>query len=515
VAEALGRQEVAASAAAPGPATRTSDEDVLVVEGLECRFGATHALRGVDLRVRRGEVVALLGENGAGKSTLIKILAGVYEPTAGTIRLGADVFPNGLTAADAQAHGLAFVHQELGLLQPLSVAENIALVAGFRRSYGLISWRRQRGLARDLLREWEIDVDPAAPVAELEPAERSLVAVARALATDARLIVFDEPTAALPRHDVELLYAAVDRLRSRGVAVLYVTHRLPEVKRLAERAAVLRDGDLVATVDVARTSEAELVELIVGEALHAYERPSPAGGEETVLALRGIAGGSVQDVTLTVRRGEIVALVGLLGAGHRAVGRIVAGVDDALAGEMQLEGAPYEPRSPREAQRRGVVHVPANRLTEASFPSLDTATNVALRDRPAGVVVSARQERAVAARVFADWHVVPAAPDVTFARLSGGNQQKVVLAKWMTPSPRVLVAEEPTAGIDVGTKSAIYDRLAAAAEQGLAVLLLSSDTDEVVAVAHRAVVFADGRQKIELSRGELTPVRLARECYGG
>jgi len=495
--------------------TRTSDEDVLVVQGLECRFGATHALRGVDLRVGRGEVVALLGENGAGKSTLIKILAGVYQPTAGTIRLGADVFPNGLTPADARAHGLAFVHQELGLLQPLSVAENIALVAGFRRRRGLISWRRQRTLARDLLREWEIDVDPGAPVARLEPAERSLVAVARALATDARLIVFDEPTAALPRHDVELLHAAVDRLRARGVAVLYVTHRLPEVKRVAERAAVLRDGDLVGTVDVARTSEAELVELIVGEALQAHEAAAPSAREDALVALRDVSGEGVEHVTFTLRRGEVVALVGLLGAGHRAVGRIVAGIAPVSDGAMLLAGEPYDPESPREAQRRGVVYVPANRLTEASFPTLDTATNVALRDRPAGVFASARQERAFASRVFADWRVVPAAPDVTFARLSGGNQQKVVLGKWMTPPPRVLVAEEPTAGIDVATKSAIYERLAAAAEDGTAVLLLSSDTDEVVAVAHRAVVFADGRLKSELAGDGLTAARLARECYGG
>ena len=512
--EALGRQEVAA-AAADRSTTRTSEQDVLVVEGLECRFGATHALRGVDLRVGRGEVVALLGENGAGKSTLIKILAGVHQPTAGTIRLGGDVFPNGLTAADARAHGLAFVHQELGLLQPLSVAENIALVAGFRRAHGLISWRRQRAFARDLLREWEIDVDPAAPVAQLEPAQRSLVAVARALATDARVIVFDEPTAALPRHDVELLYAAVDRLRARGVAVLYVTHRLPEVKRLAERAAVLRDGNLVGTVDVGRTTEAELVELIVGATLQSHARAPAAGLDDAVLVLRDVTGRGVEDVTLTLRRGEILALVGLLGAGHRIVGRIVAGVERRRGGEIRLEGEPYEPRSPRDAQRRGVVHVPANRLTEASFPSLDVATNVALRDRPRGIAASARRERMFAARVLAGWRVVPAAPDVTFARLSGGNQQKVVLGKWLTPSPRVLLAEEPTAGIDVGTKSVVYDRLAAAAAQGMSVLLLSSDTDEVVAVAHRAVVFADGRQKVELSGAELTPVRLARECYGG
>jgi ribose transport system ATP-binding protein len=514
VAEALGREEVAAAASTP-TTTRTSDEDVLVVEGLECRFGATRALRGVDLSVRSGEVVALLGENGAGKSTLIKILAGVHRPTAGTIRLGAQTFAHGLTAADARAHGLAFVHQDLGLLNGLSVAENIAHVAGFCRSRGLISWKRQLARARELLREWEIEIDPATPVERLEAAQKSLVAVARALATDARTIVFDEPTAALARHDVELLFGAVDRLRAAGVAVLYVTHRLAEVTRLADRAAVLRDGELVGTVTVAESSERELVELIVGEALHTRPPTPPAQSDDELLSLRELSGHGADRVTLTLRRGEILALVGLLGAGHRDVGRMVAGIDRADGGEMSLNGEAFDPRSPRDAQRRGVVHVPADRLGEAAFAALDTATNFSLRSRSTVAFASSRQERAVASRAFGDWGVVPAAPDATFASLSGGNQQKVVLAKWMSSAPAVLVAEEPTAGIDVGTKSAIYERLADAAREGTSVLLLSSDADEVAAVADRAIVFADGRPKVELAHAELSPGRIARECYSG
>jgi ribose transport system ATP-binding protein len=493
--------------------TRTSDEDVLVVEGLECHFGATHALRGVDLTVRAGEVVALLGENGAGKSTLIKILAGVVRPTAGSIRLGSDVFPHGLTTAEARAHGLAFVHQDLGLLDRLSVAENIAHVAGFCTSHGLISWRRQRSVAHELLREWEIDIDPAMPVARLQAAQRSLVAIARALATNARMIVFDEPTAALPRHEVELLYGAVDRLRAAGVAVLYVTHRLREVTRLADRAAVLRDGELVGTVSVAESSENELVELIVGGALHAREVAAPVRSNDELLSLSGLGGHGADGVTLSLRRGEILALVGLIGAGHRSVGRIVAGIDRALYGEMRLNGEPFDPRSPREAQQRGVVHVPADRLNEAAFPPLETASNLSLKGRSEVALASSRHERAVASRVLVEWDVTPADPAATFASLSGGNQQKVVLAKWMTPPPALLVAEEPTAGIDVGTRSAIYERLADVAREGTSVLLLSSDADEVAAVADRAIVFGDGRPKVELAHAELTPGRIARECY--
>jgi ribose transport system ATP-binding protein len=494
-------------------AARTSEQGVLAVEGLECRFGATHALRGVDLRVYGGEVLALLGENGAGKSTLIKILAGVVRPTAGTVRIGADVFQHGVTADQARAHGLAFVHQDLGLLESLSVAENIAHVAGFRRGRGgLISWRRQFEFARHLLERWEIDIDPATPVQDLEAAQRSLVAVARAVATDARAIVFDEPTASLPRHDVELLYGAIERLRDAGVAIVYVTHRLSEVMRLADRAAVLRDGDLVGTRIVRETSEAELVELIVGEKLE-RSAAAPGAAREELLRLHAVAGQGTECVSLTLRRGEILALVGLVGAGHRAIGRIIAGVELRECGEMRLAEEAYHPRSPREAQRRGVVYVPGDRHGEASFPTLDSGTNFSLRDRLTTAFASTRGERAAAARVFEEWAVVPRSPEETFAALSGGNQQKVVLSKWMTPMPAVLVAEEPTAGIDVATKAAIYGRLAEAARAGTAVLLLSSDADEVAVIADRAVVFAHGEARAELSRSELTPARIAQECY--
>jgi ribose transport system ATP-binding protein len=466
--------------------------------------------------VHGGEVVALLGENGAGKSTLIKILAGVYQPTAGAIRLGEDVFPHGISPAEARAHGLSFVHQDLGLLESLSVAENIAHIAGFQRRFGLISWRRQERFALELLRRWEIDLHPATPVKELEAAQRALVAVARAMATDARVIVFDEPTASLPRHDVELLHGAVDRLRAGGVAILYVTHRLGEVARLADRAVVLRDGAVVGTLDVAETSERQLVELIIGGSVDRDVAAHDRGVEdEDVLVLRDVSGAGVHDVSLTLKKGEILALVGLVGAGHRSVGRIVAGVEPADAGEMALAGEPYRPRTPLDAQRRGVVHVPSDRLGEGSFPTLDTSTNFALRDRVTTALASARKERAEARAVTDDWGVVPRSPDTTFSSLSGGNQQKVILAKWMTQRPAVLVAEEPTAGIDVGTRTAIYERLAQAAADGASVLLMSSDADEVAAIANRAIVFAHGAPKSQLRRNELSPARIAEECFSG
>ena len=512
MAEALGREVEGVTPEDAGTTARTSGPGVLAVQRLECRFGATHALRGIDLTVYEGEVLALLGENGAGKSTLIKILAGVQRPTAGVIRLGNELFRHGLTPDQAREHGLAFVHQDLGLLEPLSVAENIAHVTGFERRRGFISWRRQLQLARELLERWEIDIDPATPVQRLEAAQRALVAVARAVATNARVIVFDEPTAALPRHDVELLYAAVERLREAHVAVIYVTHRLGEVYRLADRAAVLRDGALVGTVTVADTGEHALVEMIVGTKLDRVGA-APAAAADDLLTLHEVGGDDVHDVSFTLRRGEILALVGLVGAGHRSAGRMIVGAVPTTAGEMRLAGREFRPRTPREAQRRGIAYVPADRQREASFPTMDTGLNFALRDRLTTAFASTRTERAVAARVFDEWGVVPSSPDRPFATLSGGNQQKVVLAKWMHPLPDVLVAEEPTAGIDVGTKAAIYERLAEAARAGTAVLLLSSDADEVAMIADRAIVFSHGRPKLELAREALTAARIAQECY--
>jgi L-arabinose transport system ATP-binding protein len=326
------------------------------------------------------------------------------------------------------------------------------------------------------------------------------------------VVVFDEPTASLPRHDVDLLFTAVERLRNAGVAIVYVTHRLSEVARLADRAAVLRDGRLVGAVRIAETSERELVEMIVGTRLdHAAVAPGAAGDE--LLTLSEVTCPGAEGVSFGLRRGEILALVGLVGAGHRAVGRAIVGAEPATSGEMELAGEPFRPRTPREAQRRGVVYVPADRHTEASFPTLDTGTNFALRDRLTTALASTRKDRTVARRVFDEWRVVPPGADRVFATLSGGNQQKVVLAKWMTPMPEVLVAEEPTAGVDVATKSAIYDRLAEAARKGTAVLLLSSDADEVSGIADRVIVFGHGTPRVELRREEISAARIAQECY--
>jgi ribose transport system ATP-binding protein len=490
----------------------TGSTPVLEIRGLSCSFGPTKALDGVDLDVAGGEVVALLGQNGAGKSTLIKVLAGIHRPTAGTIRIGGRALARGLQAGRSGAADIAFVHQDLGLIEPLSVAENIAHVAGFQTRRGLVSWRRQQELAARVLERWEFDVDPAAPVASLDPVQRALVAIGRALSTDARVVVLDEPTASLPGHDVELLFAAVQRMRAGGVAVLYVTHRLAELERLADRIVVLRDGVRVADVPAADVDEAAIVELIVGRKLarSAIDRPQP--GTETVLELEGVGGPGVSDVSLTVAQGEIVALVGLVGAGHRTVGRLVAGAAPVREGTMRIAGADHRPRGTRDAIGAGVAYLPADRIREASFPAADTATNFWARAGNGARWRRPAAERRITGTVLRDWEVVPADPVAPFRALSGGNQQRVLLAKWLESRPSVLVVDEPTAGVDVGGRAALYERLAQAARGGVATVLVSSDAEEVVELAHRAVVFGGGRAVTELRGADLTVDRITLEC---
>jgi ribose transport system ATP-binding protein len=472
---------------------------LLEVRGLSCSFGATRALDGVDLTIGTGELVALLGQNGAGKSTLIKVLAGVHRPSAGSVRVGGRI---------------AFVHQDLGLVGPLSVSENIAHVAGFEARRGFVSWRRQRTLARRALERWELDIDPAVPVQALDPVQRALVAISRALAADAQILVLDEPTAALPRGDVEILFSALDRMRAAGVACLYVTHRLSEVARLADRVVVLRDGVRVADSAARGLTPEDIVELIVGGSLDdARSRlPAPSAEPVPVLELERAASVRTSGISLSLARGEILALVGLVGAGQRSAGRLVAGAEPLREGSMRLGGLPYRPRSPRQAVARRVAYIPGDRQHEGTFPAFDCTANLCARPRPGTLWHRPGRESRRAAQVLRAWDVTPCDPGAAVRSLSGGNQQRLVMAKWLHEPPAVLVAEEPTAGVDVAGRAAIHERIIDAARDGVATLLVSSDAEEVAELAHRALVFDGGRPITELRREDLTVDRITLEC---
>ncbi|MEU5391480.1 sugar ABC transporter ATP-binding protein [Streptomyces tibetensis] len=495
----------------PETASPFGPEPLVRIRGLSKRFGGTVALAGADLDVHPGSVLALLGPNGAGKSTLIKILAGVHHADAGQVTVAGD--PLGSPTA---TRAMSFIHQDLGLVEWMTVAENIALTNGYGRRSGLISWRRTRARCVEALRIVAAHLDPDTPVSDLAPADRSLVAIARALAARARLIVLDEPTARLPAADCDRLFRVLHDLRDRGHAVLYVSHRLDEVYRVADTFAVLRDGRLVSHGRLAERSPAHLVHDIVGEADEpaAHRRAGTAAGAPPVLSLDGVRTARTGPVALELAAGEVLGLVGLSGAGHTDLGRALAGARPLLGGRVVLHGRPYHPRTVAEAVALGVGLVPGDRLREGCLAELTVRENLLANPRaggpPAPRWIGPRGERARAAALMDRFSVRPRDSEAPIATLSGGNQQKVMLGRWLRTDLRLLILEEPTASVDVGAKAAIHRLLHEALEAGLAVLLLSTDFEEVASVCRRALVFVRGTVTAELSGPTLTVAGLTR-----
>ncbi|MGW0826193.1 sugar ABC transporter ATP-binding protein [Streptomyces sp. NPDC002845] len=484
-------------------------EPLVRIRGLGKRFGGTLALSGVDLDVHAGRVLALLGPNGAGKSTLIKVLAGVHHADAGEITVAGH--PLGSHAA---SRGMSFIHQDLGLVEWMTVAENIALGTGYPRRAGLISWRRTRRRCTEVLRIVAGHLDPDARIADLALAERSLVAIARALATRAKLTVLDEPTASLPAADCARLFDVLHTLRDRGHGILYVSHRLDEVYEVADTFAVLRDGRLVSHGPLADHSPARLVHDITGEEPTGY-RPAtvPATGP-AALTLDGVRTPGTGPVSLEVQAGEVLGLVGLTGAGHMSLGRALAGARPLLDGRALLGGRPYRPRTVADAVGLGVGFVTGNRQQEGCAAELTVRENLLANPRAGGLPalrwISPRRERAEAAALMERFSVRPRDSEAPIATLSGGNQQKVMIGRWLRVGLRLLILEEPTASVDIGAKAAVYRLLDEALAAGLAVLLISTDFEEVAGVCRRALVFVRGTVTAELSGAALTVAGLTR-----
>jgi ribose transport system ATP-binding protein len=501
-------QKLAAAAAAP-------TAPLLTVTGLSKRFTGTLALDRIDFELRGGEVHALLGQNGAGKSTLIKILAGVTPPDAGEIRFAGNPVRPGIEALP-----IAFIHQDLGLVDWMTVAENVAVQTGYPRgAFGLISWRKVKSRARQALAAIAGGINPDARVSALPAAERSLVAIGRALAVRSDVLVLDEPTAALPEADVNHLLAVLKRLAAGGIGIIYVTHRLDEVFRVADRVTVLRDGRRVATVAVGETSPGDLVEKIVGRSLtDAFVKPAPAS-ERAVLAVNDLVAEHIGPVSFKVAAGEVLGLVGLRGAGHHTIGRAIFGQVPRSAGHIALDGAEVDPADPADAMRHQIGFVSSRRGEESLAANMAVRENLYVNPVATGKrvmqLISRREESADSLAVLRRFSVKPPDPERAVATLSGGNQQKVVVARWMEAKVRLLVLEEPTIGVDVGSKAEIYHLLQRSLIDGLAVLLISSDFEEVERICHRALVFSRGRVVSEIPREELTIARLTADASGG
>ncbi|MGW3076542.1 MULTISPECIES: sugar ABC transporter ATP-binding protein [unclassified Kitasatospora] len=478
------------------------------IRGLGKRFGGTSALAGIDLDIHRGSVLALLGPNGAGKSTLIKTLAGIHHADQGEVTVAGH--PLGTEAA---ARSMAFIHQDLGLVEWMTVAENIALVAGYPRRHGLVSWRRTRERCADALALIAGHLDADARIADLAPAERSLVAIARALATRAELIVLDEPTASLPAADCTRLFAVLRTLRDRGHGIVHVTHRLDEVYQVADTFAVLRDGRLISSGPLAGHSRRRLVHDIVGRepVSHRAAPVAPAEGP-VVLSLDAVRTPNAGPVSLRLRAGEILGMVGLTGAGHFDLGRALAGARRIVSGRALLDGRPYTPHTVADAVDSGVGLVGGNRQEEGCAAELTVRENFLANPRAGGRSalhwIGPRRERAQAAALIERFSVHPRDSEAPIATLSGGNQQKVMVGRWLRVHRRLLILEEPTASVDVGAKAELYRLLDQARADGLAVLLISTDFEEVATVCHRALVFVRGTVTAELTGAGLTVTEL-------
>ncbi len=475
------------------------------LDGICKSFGPTRALADVSLTVARGEVHGLVGGNGSGKSTLIKILSGVVKPDSGTIRIGEATLTGvlGSRPEEAREAGLRVVHQKSSVFPDLSVAENLALGAEFpRRRIGAINWRAQRRRASEVLERFGIDADPADPVQRLRPATRAMVAIARALQdlNDDRpgTLVLDEPTASLPPSEVHVVLEAMRRYAAAGHAVIFVSHRLDEVLSATDRLTVLKDGVEVAELSTADTDHDQLAELIAGRSLagtrgSSHVRRASDGGPG--LSVQGLSGGGLKHASFTVDRGEIVGVAGLLGSGRSSLLRLLFGVTQRTGGTVTLSGRPLSPRKPIEAMRAGVAYVPEDRTSESVFSELSLVENLSIAGQERywrrGLLRKRREMRDSLTLIDA-FGIKCESPSASIAQLSGGNQQKAILARWMRREPSLLLLDEPTHGVDVGAREDIYSLVRQAAGQGTCVLVVSSDAEELELLCDRLLVLRDG-----------------------
>jgi ABC-type sugar transport system ATPase subunit len=466
---------------------------------LECQnihkhYGGVVALKGVSWKLLPGEVHALCGENGAGKSTLARILCGITTPDEGEIRLeGQAVTWSGPVAA--RAKGLGIILQELDLFGHLSIAENLAIGNAALEAHAWVSPKALHEAARPLLRDVGLELDPGLPLGRLSVSQWQLVAIARVLGMDAKIIFMDEPTSALTDDAVERLFGLIRRLKERGVAIVYVSHKMSEIFRICDRVSVMRDGEMIGTEACATTSIDTVIQQMVGRAVAMNSRERSAPGA-TVLEARAVSTRKLRDVSFTLGKGEILGVAGLVGSGRSEMGRTLFGLSPLTGGALELEGSGFAPRHPHDAVSRGVALVPEDRQREGLIPGMSIRENATLASLPkysrsgwidpAGETVASTEALAGCRTKFAD-------QDLAVRSLSGGNQQKVLIGKWLLTRPKICFFDDPTRGIDIGAKDDIYRLVGDLAGKGLGVIWVSSELPELLANAHRILVLHEGR----------------------
>jgi len=482
------------------------------------RFPGVVALDGVDLTVFPGEVVALAGENGAGKSTLMNILGGVLRPDAG------EIFINGSathihSASEATAHGISFVHQELNVLDNLTVAENVFLGREPRRFKFLIDRGKLNSDTESVLRQLSLDISARTPVSQLSIAQQQLVEIAKAISVNARVLIMDEPTSSLTLTETAQLLGVIRDLRSNGVAVIYISHRLAEIEQIADRVIVLRDGKNAGVLEAGEIRHGNIVKLMVGRDIERFYKPSKSSEGEVVAEVRDLRTDRypVSPVSFDVHRGEILGFAGLVGAGRSEVAQAVFGVDRPVSAKISLDGQAVNIRSCREAIKQGIFLVPEDRRLAGLIVDLSIRENITLpaldHCAPRGLISRAMESR-TATEMCQKLNVKAPTTETAAANLSGGNQQKVVLAKWLSLKPRLLIFDEPTRGIDVGAKAEIYELMREIAARGVAIIMISSDMEEVLGQSDRIAVMQEGVITGILDRNEATEEAIMNLAVG-
>ncbi len=490
---------------------------VLSLHGITKIFPGVKALDDVKLNLYPGEVTALVGENGAGKSTVVKILTGIYQPDGGTIYVDgtATHLP---TAQAAAAMGITAIHQETVLFDELSVAENIFLGHAPRGVFGLIDRSAMVRKAAEILKSIGAEIDPAQRLRDLGIANKHLVAIARALSTDARVVIMDEPTAALSHKEIQELYELVEKLKAQNKAILFISHKFDEIFHIADRFTVYRDGQFVADGRVDEINEGELVKMMVGRNVNQiFPTRVPNIGKDVLEVDNMSHPTEFAGISFTLRRGEILGFYGLVGAGRSEFMQSLFGITHAATGTIKIDGEPITIRSSADATQAGIVYVPEDRGTQGAITALPIFQNItlpSLKQTSKNGFIRLAEEFALAREYTQRLDLRAASLDTLTGNLSGGNQQKVVIAKWLATQPKVIILDEPTKGIDIGSKAAVHEFMAELAAQGLAVIMVSSEIPEIIGMSDRVIVMREGRRVAEISRSELTPETLVRHAAG-
>ena len=483
-------------------------EPLLLMQGISKSFPGVHALDNVDFEVYPGEILGFVGENGAGKSTLVKIIAGVYSKDQGSIQFqGQPVEIN--SPHESRRMGISTIHQELALVPHLSVAENVFLNrAEIKvRSIGMVDFKTMNQKAEAILRDLGVEIYPKILVKDLTVAAQQMVEIAKALSLNASLILMDEPTSSLSSKEVEALFNAMRRLKAKGVSVVFISHRLEEVRRVVDRVIVMRDGHRVGTLPIVEATEEKIIRLMVGREVGLFPK-EPAEIGEPVLEVRGISGDNgVRNVSFSVRKGEILGLAGLMGAGRTEVARLICGADHLTDGAVFIEGKKVKINAPADALRQGLGWIPEDRKRHGLVLGMNVRDNMtmAILKRISSVLgrISRRKENEISNYYVDALSVATPSLTQTVRNLSGGNQQKVVLAKWLSTEPKVLIMDEPTRGIDVGAKAEVHALMSRLAQQGIAIIMISSEMPEIVGMSDRVIVMCQGRVTGEFKRSDL------------